>query len=505
MNSPAATRRALAKGAIGTAGIVFMVVAGAAPLTSMASTIPLSLAFGAGSGTIGLILVALALLGLYAVGYVAISRHVVNAGAAYAFVGYGLGRTAGAAVAMVLVVTYNLAAAAMAAIAGYFSDQLVSTYAGVDLPWWIYTATILAVVAILGYRGIADAKKVSATISCIGFSIMVLLGACVFARNPGIALVDAIPIDQPAEAVTLSIVFIVLSFAGFEATAVYGEETTVNRSVGKATYISLAILGVVYLFSTMSLVAAFTDVQAVAAEDPGALLLLAAGENIGSWAVPVISAATVLSFLAGAIAFHNNAVRYMFSLGRSGYLPEVLSRTSRKGIPSVSVTCQLLVMVAAIAPFAVADMDPLTQMTPAIAGVNTLAFISSLALLSLSVLVSSLRGRLGDASLFVGIIAPALAIAGFLVISYEILTNYTYLAGSDSVVVRLMPCVPLVAAIYAVVVSRKQARERPLHEGESSSVPVPEAVGTPGETQSAASAPVKSAASASVNLEKPVD
>jgi Amino acid permease. len=46
-------------------------------------------------------------LALFSVGYVAMSKHIVNAGAMYAFVTRGLGRHAGVAAALIALVAYN--------------------------------------------------------------------------------------------------------------------------------------------------------------------------------------------------------------------------------------------------------------------------------------------------------------------------------------------------------------------------------------------------------------
>jgi hypothetical protein len=64
-----AEHRTLRSGALGAAGIVFVVVAGAAPLTAMAGNVPLGMSIGNGVGLPGAyVLVGIVLL-LFSVGF----------------------------------------------------------------------------------------------------------------------------------------------------------------------------------------------------------------------------------------------------------------------------------------------------------------------------------------------------------------------------------------------------------------------------------------------------
>src|SRR2546425_8098942 len=83
-------------------------MSGVAPLTVAAGVITTADAV-TGMTAIPAAFIAVALvLGLFSVGYVAMSRHITNAGAFYAFVARGLGRPTGVAAALVALVSYNL-------------------------------------------------------------------------------------------------------------------------------------------------------------------------------------------------------------------------------------------------------------------------------------------------------------------------------------------------------------------------------------------------------------
>src|SRR5688572_27611444 len=81
-------------GHLGTAQIVFFVVAAASPLTVVLSTGPFSLRVG-GIGAPGAMLVTGVVLALFACGFTAMAQHVRDAGAFYAYVTRGLGRIPG--------------------------------------------------------------------------------------------------------------------------------------------------------------------------------------------------------------------------------------------------------------------------------------------------------------------------------------------------------------------------------------------------------------------------
>ncbi|MBB4660571.1 APC family permease [Conexibacter arvalis] len=454
---PRAPRRTLMQNAIAYPGMVFMIVAITAPLTTIASSYSLSLGFGVGPGTIALTIAMAAVLAIFAAGYVAISRHVVNAGASYAFVAYGLGRRVGAATAMVLFIAYNLAAASMTAGAGYFAVLFGQQYLSLDLPWWVYAGGVWAVVAACGFRGLLDTKRVIAVLSCVGFAILLAVGIAVLVQDHPTTPSVGVGTWPSTGAIAFTLAMIAVSFAGFESVASYGEETGQNRNIARAIYTALAVLCLIYVFSTWSLIAAFDDVQAVAGADPGLVLPLAAETYLGSWAGPLIAGSAVLSFAAGAVAWHNAAVRYMFAFGRSGLLPTGLSRVNQRGVPVVAVATQAVVIVAVIAPFAIAGFDPLTGLFPAVAGVNTVAYVFGLMMLSVSVFASSVRGRLGDASYFVGRVAPVVSTICFLVILGCIVANYDSIVGSDSLVIKLAPAILVVGAVAAAWAERRRS------------------------------------------------
>ncbi|MDN7120094.1 APC family permease [Nocardioides sp. ChNu-153] len=445
---------------MGAFGLTFMVVAAAAPLTAMASNISLSLAFGVGAGTVGLLVVVAVLLTVFATAYVALSRHVTNAGAYYAFIGFGLGRAVGAGAAFVATVAYNMAAGGMIAATGYFADVTAVSYLDVDLPWYLYGAVALALTAYLGRRGVDVAQRLTTGVSLLQFAVIVVLGVAVLLERPGSWDLGVFTPGQMLDGnIAMTLVFCILSFVGFEATAIYGEEAkAARRSIRVATYTSIALLVAVFVFSTWSIVAAYDDVQAAAAADPGSLVFRAADAYLGSWSGGLLSAMVTISFLAAGVAFHNMAARYHFSLGRTGLLPRALAATHpRFGTPHRSSALQIGLSVLMLVPFAVSGADPILNLFPAVSGITSISLTSLMIGCCLSIVVAGRRGLLPE-SRWVTLGAPLVAGAGMVAIVAIILANYQEVTGSSSRVIALMPLLPLAAGLYGAVAYTLRAR-----------------------------------------------
>jgi len=95
-------------GDLSTFDIVFTVLAYNAPLTVVVGFIPVIVGMGNGLGAPFSYVVAGALILTFAVGFTTMSRHVKNAGAYYAFITAGLGRSLGLGSAFVAILSYAL-------------------------------------------------------------------------------------------------------------------------------------------------------------------------------------------------------------------------------------------------------------------------------------------------------------------------------------------------------------------------------------------------------------
>lgn len=164
----------LRRNSLGLIAVTFMVISAAAPLTGVAGATPLAFLLGNGTG-VPLTFILLTLLMLaFAAGYVAMSRHVINAGAFYAYAARGLGGRLGGAVAMIALVAYNTMQFGLIGLLGGISAGVLSQF-GLTLPWWVYSLIAIVLVGILGYRQVELSAKVMVVLVSLEYLIVLIV------------------------------------------------------------------------------------------------------------------------------------------------------------------------------------------------------------------------------------------------------------------------------------------------------------------------------------------
>ena len=446
------------RGSIGVVGIVFLVVAAAAPLTAIGGALPVMLAIGNGPGNPMAYVVAAVVLLLFSVGYAAMSRHVVDAGAFYAYVSKGLGTPVGVGAAGLALLTYTAIQAAIYGLAGATAQGLSTQYGGPDLPWWVWAFLFMAVVGLLGYRNIDVGTKVLGVLLTLEIGVIAVVAGAVLAQGgaDGIDVRSFTPSAFFSGAPGISIMFAVASFIGFEATAIYGEEArNPRRTVPLATYLAVVLIGAFYALSSWAIVLAFGSdgVVAAAQADTAGLVFTAAAEYVSPVVADVMLVLLLTSLFAALLAFHNAISRYLFALGRQGMAPDVLSRTHvRHASPHVGSLAQTGTAFVVVAVFAVAGSDPVLQLFTWMSGLATVSILLLMVLTSVAVLAFFARSRV-DRRAWHTRVAPALGTLGLLGVVGLVLANFTTLISGDAVLATVLLTVIAAAFALGVVVS----------------------------------------------------
>ena len=146
----AASETGLHHGRLGVLSIVFFVVAAAAPLVGMTGAVPVAIVLGNGAAAPGAYVVVGLVLLLFSVGYNAMSAHVTNTGAFFAYVGRGLGIAPGVGSAFVSLAAYVSIQLAIYGFFGAIAAERIAGGLGLEAPWWVWT--LLAWAAVLGAR-----------------------------------------------------------------------------------------------------------------------------------------------------------------------------------------------------------------------------------------------------------------------------------------------------------------------------------------------------------------
>ncbi|MDO5743128.1 MAG: APC family permease [Micrococcaceae bacterium] len=425
------------RGNLGVASIVFIVVAAASPLGVIGGPVPLGIAFGNGAGFPFSFVLATVVLLLFSVGFTRMTRFVPTAGAFYAYVSKGLGKGFGLGAAFVALLAYLALEAGVFGLFGPGLAELVQSYGGPELPWWMWAAAGFIVVAWLGYRNIALSGKLLAVLLIAEVAIVLVLDAAVVFSGggpEGFATGIITPSEIVSGAPGMGILFAILSFVGFEATAVFRDEAKDPEStIPRATYISLIAIGIFYTVSSWVLISANgeSDIVANAAANPGTILQSTTQVYLGAAGGHLVQLLFVTSLFACILSFHNIASRYLFQLGARGVLPAPLgSAHPVMGAPSKASLVASVISAVLVAGAVLLRLDPIGQFYTWLGGISSVGIVLLLALTSVAVLVFFGTQEPGG-SRWQCRTAPALGLLGLLAFLGIILLNLPELVGES--------------------------------------------------------------------------
>jgi amino acid transporter len=445
---------ALASDRLGVPAVLFFIVSAIAPLTVVAGVVTTLYAV-TGLSAIGAAFVAVALvLIVFAVGYVAMARHITNAGALYAYVSRGLGRPVGVGAALVAALAYNLLQVGLygmfgPTLSGYLADKL-----GWNVSWWVCALAAWLVVAILGVLRVDLNSRVLSVLLTAEVAVLLILSVAGLS-NPasGFPLTSLSPGGLFGHAgVGALLVTALLGYVGFEAAAVFSEEARVpRRTVPIATYVSVLVIGGVYTLASWAMSVHYGDGQVAAVagqQGPGMLFAMSS-----DWVAEVATVLFMTSLFAAMLSFHNAVGRYMFALGRERVLPAVLGRTeARSGAPRIASLTQSAVGLGVIVVYALAGWDPAVRLFFWLGTTGAFGVLCLLAATSIAVIRFFARTRLGE-GIWQRLIAPALATVALIAMVWAGVANYPTLLGVEpgSVEAWALPGIFAVAAVVGIV------------------------------------------------------
>ena len=258
--------------ALGVPDLVFFIVAASAPLTAVAGGQAATYLVTGNRGVPFMFIPLGIMLALFAVGYAAMSRHVTNAGAFYAYVARGLGKVWAVGAAFVAVVAYNAMQIGIYGLFGVAMGAFMADKVGIDLDWWAWCLIGGGVIGVLGVLQIDLNARVLAVLLILEVIIVALFDFAILA-DPGPEGIVAVGFDPSVafgSAVGATLLFCVASFVGFESAAIYSEEVKdPQRTVARATFIAVGLIAVFYALSSWLVgIAAGPSVIV----DPGALV-----------------------------------------------------------------------------------------------------------------------------------------------------------------------------------------------------------------------------------------
>jgi amino acid transporter len=442
------------RGSLGVGSIVFMVVAAAAPLTVIAGTVPIGIALGDGAGYPAMYVVCSVILLLFSVGFTNMSRHITQSGGFYTYIGHGLGRGPGLGAAFLAVLSYTAVLVAVYGYIGAAVDDVVTSHGGSSMPWWFWSLLVLVVVSVLGYRQIDLSSKVLGVLLVAEVGVVIVLDVFVVGRGGGPSGFSGAALDLgtvTSGAPGIAVMFAIAGFLGFEATVIFRDEARdPARTVPRATYTSLVLIGAFYAVSSWAIVSAWGDGGSVleAGTNPGGMVVDTARQYVGGILGDVVATLLVSSLAAAVLSFHNVIARYLHSLGNTAVLPRSCGRShARHGSPHVgsvivSVVAGLLILAAVAA-----GLDPVAQVFAWLAGIATVGVVALMVITCVAVLVFFRRTGV-DSRLWPTVVAPGLGFIALSVCLYLTVSNMPLLVGGSTTLAVIFGAI-LVAALAA--------------------------------------------------------
>ena len=461
------TRTGALRGSLGVGSIVFMVVAAAAPLTVVGGAVPIAILLGNGAGVPMMFLVSAIVLLFFAVGLSTMSRFVPRPGAFFTYVGYGLGRPMGLGTAHLALLTYTLI---QAAVYGYLGGALQSSIVdlgGPSIPWWVWSLAVVAVTGYLGYRDIELSSRVLGVLLGAEVGIVLLLDIAVIVKggDSGLNAESFTPNQFLSGSPGIGLMFAVAGFIGFESTAIFRSEARdPDRTIPRATYAAVAIIGVFYTLSSWSLVQAWgvDKVVPAAAADPAGMIMATARNYLGEWAEVTVHVLLLTSLFACILSFHNVITRYQHSMASATAMPSRFAAVhGRHRSPHVSSLVQTATAAVLVAVFAACRLDPELQVFAWFSGIATLGIVVLMALTCLAVIVYFRRTR-SAVGAWQSLVSPLLGLVGLIAILVIVVANFATLIGGSSTLADIFIALVMLSIVIGVVQARIIARRDPV-------------------------------------------
>lgn len=486
----------LKRNAIGLVGVLFLSVATAAPITAMVGNVPIAIGSGNGAGAPAGFMVATVVLGLFAIGYASMSKHITATGAFYGMVSQGLGRIPGLVAGLLTTLAYIVFEPALVGIFGYFGAQLTGTLFGLHVNWIYFSIFMLIANAALTYYDVSIATRVLGVFLAAEILMLTLMAISIVVHGggpQGWSWQSLNPLSAfksvsgkflnpmtgktaiAAGAAGIGLFFAFWSWVGFESTAMYGEESkNPKKIIPIAIMTSVLGIGVFYILISWLAIVGTGPTNAIGlAQDSNTAPWIFFGpvqHDLGQWAAVMFQILLMSGSFACGMAFHNCAARYIYAVGREGFIPGLansIGRTHAKhGSPYIAGFAQSILAAVIVFAFFLSGRDPYASLYTlmAILGTGAILIVQAMAAFSVIGYFHARKQHPETAQWFKTFLAPLLGGIGMLYVCYLLLANAAFAAGgaaSDPVFISIpyiIGAVIIAALTIAFIVRKKSPR-----------------------------------------------
>lgn len=444
---------------LGVLAIAFMIIAASAPLTAIAGGAPTGFAVSGLTGVPASYIVLALIFAVFAFGYAAMARHIENAGAFYAYVARGLGRPMGVGTAISAVVAYACMQIGIFAMFGFSIADWLSARFGLVTPWWVWVLVGIVIVGALGLFRVDFSAKIIGVLVALEFLVVLVLDVIAMTVAPeGYSLEPLNPASLLTPGVGVLLAFGVAAFMGFESAAIYANEAKdPRRTIARATFLAVIVIGVFYAISAWSLTVAYGQSNIVAASGelgPG-LVFAFLSEHAPSILVDFANILFITSLFAALQSFHNAVSRYFSELGREEVLPKAFGRLNRSGAPVVGSLTQSLLALLATIGFIVADngdpLYPVLTMFTWLTNTGAFGLVLLMVLVAVAVIAFFRRDARG-VGIWSRLVAPALSGLALAVVFVLVFMNFDLMLGQEesNATTFILPALIIVPGIVGV-------------------------------------------------------
>lgn len=423
------------QGQLGVRDLVFTVLAYNAPLAVMAGYIPLVVAFGNGAGAPATFALVGVLLAVFAVGLTAMSRFMKSPGAFYSYISAGLGRPAGLGGAFAAFAGYTAINTSSYAYGGIVMKGLVEgLLSGPVIDWWIWAVLLWIIASGLSLLQVNISAKVLGVAMIAEVLLVVIWDVAVFLDGgPEGVVSNSFTFDAfTSGSISFALLFGVLCITGFEAVAVFREETKDPvRTVPRATYTAVAILAIMYCIGALAYLTAFGTEGAIAAggADPAGSFVTSVEQYVGTVAVDIVTVLLVTSVFAALLATQNISSRYLYTLGEDRVVFPKLGRVHPKfGSPFNAAAVVAAITLIGFTIARVLNIDPVL-FYGRLAGFGGVCLLTLMTATAAAVFIYFRRDSNHEANIFQSVVSPVIAFAGLAAILYLAITNMGAVIG----------------------------------------------------------------------------
>jgi amino acid transporter len=340
----------LERNAVGLAPTLFQSITHMAPAAAVAFSIIVGVPYAGGSIPLAVLLALIACL-LVAISIGQLARHLPSAGGLYTFSSRGLGKYVGFLVAWGFMMAEPIVAPLLYLIFGNELAANLNSHFGWPLWLWAPSAVLAGLIVwFLTYRGIRLSTEAGVALGAFEIVIFLALALTLIAAAGGNNTLSVFAANTGNQhglgSVFPGMIFAILAFIGFEASAPLGEEARdPRRTIPRAVILSCVLIGVFYLicyyaasvyFGPNNMAAKFTGYNS---GDPWSGL----AQKVWGPGIILVILAVLNSAIANSNAGVNAATRVGYSLGRIGLLPRAFGRVHpRFKTPYIAIHVQAI-------------------------------------------------------------------------------------------------------------------------------------------------------------------